>query len=557
MEKTLQVENSSAAVEQAEKKRVAHKNNVFEFTDSAIEAIPFSTAKNDTTPRYYDSVFPRLMMRVTKTQKKFYVTYTDPVKRAAQVEFVATWGDIVESINNRRNKSHGPITAERVRSDALTVYAGVTAKINKNLSPALEKQRQAEADRLELLKGITLREAWDEYLRSHTRLSKPSVSDIKSTFENHLTDVLDKPLKEFCTAKWVETRFVLLYDGKSTGGHGGSPAIAYKFRAWLKAIINNIDEDGSMFGRNPVSVAEKMLNKRKQFAKPKRKKVIIPADDLYNLRCALDSLIERQDFMAADFISLLLYTGLRDGAARTLRFENIDYEKKFAWVFLDTNLDSKIILPLSDSAINVLKVRKARLEKHREWAAIENAGWFFPVKMRGEWGFLKESKAFFTRLDMPTNTPLLVTDKWRRPVKNKEGITQILTHPESGQVIYKTGSPHDFRRMVASFSNLKAGVPLLYVQMMLTQSTRESLVEGYIVDPDDIKIGEVRDCFSKLADFVNEGFMVSMDRGIRYYYERRLTKSSLPVKPLAPKQKTDKSKHRPKSKPTPETSSRP
>ena len=533
--------------------RVPKQDNKFIFEDKRIEALPLS--QSQTTPRYYDLQFPKLMLRINRSEKVFYLNYTDPVTHTPQREYVATWGDVVESTNTRGTKKIAPITVDQVRQAALEAQARIKADINVGKSPVLAKQQQAVADARELAKGISLREAWFNYLSTHPRLTEPTSVDIYQTFRHHLIDVLDKPIIDFCIPRWIEARFVLIYERQSPGGHGGSPAMAYKMLAYLKAILNHADADGVLLGKNPVSVAERTLNKRIQYQKPKRKKVIIPAGERHNLHAALLQREYHEDFLAADFVKVLLYTGIRDGAARTLRFEHYNPERGFIWIYVDTQLDRMIVLPLSDQAISVLNARIERLKQHDDWDGIRKAGWLFCSKYNGQWSYIKETKGFFKRLDAPTSTPLLVSDKWRRPVLNEAGIPTPVTHPETGQIIYKTASPHDFRRMVATYAKNHAGIAANYIDKMLTHSS-ETLLDGYIVDEDDIQIGEMRQCFNQLAEFIDAEKAVSIDKMESLLNNYRMTQSSLPGK-RAPTTPVVRNKHTPKTKPTHKTTSHP
>lgn len=536
--------------------RAAKGDNRFLFTNDAIEKIPFSDSWS--TPRYYDTLLPVLMIRVGKSKKQFYVNYTDPVSRKAEREYVGTWGEMIEVVTQRGNKKVVPIDVDAIRHRAMSKQVELTKLTNDNISPKLAQKKKTEAAKIELAKGLTLRQAWEEYLAQHTKLSEPSREDIRQTFA-HVDDVIDQPLKEFCDPNWVMQRFVTIYERKSVFAHGGSPAMAYKFLIWLKAILNMVDDEGALLGKNPVTVAEVRLRKRKnQYPKPARRKSIIPSDERFLVHNRLSTLEDNLDFLAADFIKLLLYTGLRDEAARTLKWSYINFDRGFAWVYVDSRREKMIILPLSDRAMEVLRERLARLKQHVEWPEIRKAGWVFPVKHNGEWGFLKESKKFFQRLDLPTNMKMVQSDKWRRPVRDKASNAEILvTHPESGEVIYKQASPQDFRRMVASYAKNHAGVAGDYIDKMLTHSDRETLAEGYIVDEDDAKIRELRACFNQLATFVDAEREVTTERMEKLFANQRLTQTSLPSGRAKPAPLSPRSKHTPKTRPSVRTSSRP
>lgn len=550
-----------------------------DFTDEMISEIPFvpADAGPSVTPRYYDTNLPQLMLRVSKTEKSFFLTHTDPVSKKPVRDLIARWGEPFENKTTKGTIKVRPITIEQVRQRGREKLAGIVKLINDGHSPELVRREKAQADAAKLRKGMTLRQAWQEYLQIRTRSTIETNIHVRQTFA-HLEDVMDKPLVDWCSPGWLGKRMVVISTRSSEFGHRGTPGVAVKVAEYLRMIINVVDADHSLLGENPASIALSRFKSTPTFEKKKRKKSIIPVTDLFELHEALTRLATNNDWLAHDFISLLLYTGIRENAASMLCWRDINFDAGYCWLYFDTNLDKQVILPLSDRVLEILKARHQRLSEHEDWERIKTSGWLFPVKYTyvkkinknitpqgkqvgiqdnsNPWSYVKETKRFFDRLDMPTNVRLTLQDEWRQPVLDAEGRTQYVTLPDNPDAyIYKIATAHDFRRMVATYSKNYAGIAADYVEKLLTHRS-ETLLEGYIVDENDHMINELRDCFNQLADFIDAGKTASIDKIEKLISKKRLTKSALaggrvPTVPVV------RNKHTPKSKPSYRTTSHP
>jgi len=405
-------------------------------------------SKENPIQRYYDTLVPQLMMRIGQRDKpKFYVNFTDPTTKKSHSVFVAQWGDKVETKNKRGNIHITDITIDEIRFKAHAALAKIKSHTNENRSPILEEKRRIEADAKALEKGKTLRQAWNDYLQIRTRITDATSIHIYQSFR-HLEDVIDTPLADWCTPAWLERRLIDISAGKSKFAHGGSRNVANHVADYLRAIINVVDADHTLLGANPASIALSRFKNSPTYVKPARKKSIIPASDLFELHEGLGRLATAGDWLAHDFISLLLYTGIRENAASMMSWRDINFEAGYCWIYFDTNLERQVILPLSDRALEVLKARHERLKQHEDWARIKKADWVFPVKYtynkktnehitpQGDqvatldsdgnpWSYVKETKRFFERLDIPTNVRVVLQNEWRQPVKDASSLSDL------------------------------------------------------------------------------------------------------------------------------------
>jgi integrase len=241
------------------------------------------------------------------------------------------------------------------RRKAGTLLAG----LRDGKDPKAERKRAAARDR-------TLRAWVDLYLAARKSLSPRSIEEYKRSMSRHLEAWLDRPLREV-TPDMVEDKHAAI--GKAAG-----PAAANSAMRALRAVWNYaLDRDGTL-GANPV----RRLKGDGWFPTPPRTRSV-RADDLAHFYAAVDALPNRT---AADYLKLLLFTGLRRREAAGLRWEEIDFATRVIRLpATRTKAGRKLDLPMSDYVRDLLVARRA---------LGNDDGWVFGADSRS--GHIEEPK---------------------------------------------------------------------------------------------------------------------------------------------------------------------
>ncbi|HVC52073.1 MAG TPA: integrase arm-type DNA-binding domain-containing protein, partial [Stellaceae bacterium] len=221
---------------------------------------------------------------------------------------------------------------EDARRKAGTLLLG----LRDGKDPKAERRKAAARDR-------TLRYWLDSYLTARKDLRERSVEEYRRGVTRHLEPWLDRPLREI-TPDMVEDKHAAI--GKSAG-----PAAANGTMRALRAMWNfALDRDGTL-AANPVRRL-----KRAWFDTPPRTRMV-RTDELPRFYTAVDAL---PNHAAADYLKLLLFTGLRRREAAALRWDEVDLAARVMRLpATKTKAKRKLDLPMSDFVRDLLISRRA------------------------------------------------------------------------------------------------------------------------------------------------------------------------------------------------------
>jgi integrase len=235
--------------------------------------------------------------------------------------------------------------------------------------------------------GATLRATLDGYLQGNAALKPRSRAAYLDSIHGYLTDWLDRPLAGV-TREMVEARHKQIaseveardreaqakrvaehlrlakknerHQPKAAAWHKAEATKDYRPRSGhavadgtmrtLRLLWNHAADKHPGIGPNPVKL-------KRQWFKVKRRERLVKADDLprfYRAVCALENQI------AADYIKLLLFTGLRRREAAELKWADVDLAAKIIRVpAASTKSGKKLDLPMSDVVFEMLAARRA------------------------------------------------------------------------------------------------------------------------------------------------------------------------------------------------------
>ena len=256
---------------------------------------------------------------------------------------------------------------ERVE-DARRKAGGILGGLREGIEPKAERRKAAARDK-------TLRQWLDAYLIGNTRLAERSRDGYRRCVERYLKAWLDRPLRTL-SREMVEERHRNIATetakpGRSGGGENTGRATADGTMAALRAIYNfAIDHDESL-PSNPVRL-------RQQWFGVAPRERFLNGDQLPIFYAALDGL---ENNIQADFLRVVLFTGLRRASAGALRWDQVDFASRVIRLPAKQLKGGKrrLDLPMTDYLRDLLVARRA---------LGDDGGWVFPAN--SESGHLEE-----------------------------------------------------------------------------------------------------------------------------------------------------------------------
>lgn len=291
----------------------------------------------------------------------------------------------------------------------------------------------------------TLRSAYETYITTK-RLSDATLTSMKYSILSNAKDWLDKPAAAI-TVQSFEAKFKKIFER--------TPSVAHKFRRYLKAILRASEKRNPGLFPNGVPVSDK--TELRGYDEPDRKSSRLAPTDFPALLSAVSTASDYE----RHFILLMLLTGLRAEAVRTLRYDNCNLQiKASAW--------SKGEIQVYDATIKrstkplVVSSAVQAIIFHRHELHGDKSPWLFWHRTFGEIRHredfeapLKDHRRIFERLAM----------------KNDEG--ERLT-------------AHDLRRTFAWVGRIACRCDKLVVMSLMLHSLKNlDVSDGYVGLKDD------------------------------------------------------------------------
>jgi integrase len=232
---------------------------------------------------------------------------------------------------------------------------------------SLEVARKRAADTLDDLrrgrdpkkKLGSLRQALEMYLAARKDLRPASIKVYRTSVEKYLESWLDLPLRDI-TSEMIEDKHRAIAAQVGNGERYKGEVTANLAMRVVRIIWNFAKDRAPELPENPV----KRL-RRQWYAEPRRKR-IVSIEDLPKFYAAVRAL---QNPVAADYLTLLLFTGLRLGESVGLTWQDVDLPQRIIHVpAARTKNKRDFVFPMSDVVHNLLVGRRA----------IGNAKFVFP-----------------------------------------------------------------------------------------------------------------------------------------------------------------------------------
>jgi integrase len=278
---------------------------------------------------------------------------------------------------NTRRVTIGPtnvLTLEAARKRAGTVlgdlYKGVDPK-------AAARER------------LTLRQALADYLESNKQLRDKSAADYRAGIERHLACWLDQPLRSINPQMVKDRHAAIAEEVKRDGRYKGESTANGVMRA-LRTLWNFAAESNPNLPTNPVRIL------RRSWFVVHRRDRLVRNDELPKFYGAVRALPNQ---IAADYLTLLLFTGLRREEAASLTWADVDLTARVIRIpGPRTKAGRKLDLPMTDYVHDLFVTRRA----------IGQEQFVFPSNSRA--GYLAEPKFFLNQVALKTGIRVSVHD---------------------------------------------------------------------------------------------------------------------------------------------------
>ena len=346
----------------------------------------------------------------------------------------------VKGRNRRKTLGrYGHLTVEQARREARK-YLG---KVEMGIDPEVEA-RAAEA------RNMTLQALFDDYIAVHKDLKPSTVHDYHRVICGDLKDWLNRPLASI-------SKDAVAHRHERLGRR--SHARANNAMRVLRALFNFArgqyeDAEGrSLFPENPVS---RLSHTRAWYPNQRRRTVILPSQlpawyaGVMALRADLN---DEHATTVADYLLLLLFTGLRRTEGMTLLWSDVDLAGK-TLLIRETKNGEPLHLPLSDYLLALFERRAARV----------TSPYVFPGD--GEHGHLIEPR------------------KQMRKVISQSGVNFTL---------------HDLRRTFITLAE-RLELSVYAIKRLVNHKMANDVTAGYVVmDPE-----RLRPAMQKITDYLLE-----------------------------------------------------
>ena len=302
---------------------------------------------------------------------------------------------------------HGQISTQRAREKAQEILGKMATGLNPN-----DEKRSNRA------RGVTLKQAYEDYKEARKDLKPKTLYDYGRIMKVVFTTWNRKAITDI-TKDMVEKKH------KKIGTEKG-PAYANLSMRFLRAVFNFAigkyeDSKGQSFiSDNPV----KRLSQTRAWYRIDKRRREIKSSDLPAWYEAVSSLTNQT---LRDYLTLLLFTGLRKQEALKLEWEHVDLKNK-TMMIVDTKNNIPLTLPLSDFVFKLLKARKTSGDK-------------FVFSGEGKTQHLVEPREAVNKVKRLSGVEFSLHDLRRTFITNAESLDiphyalkQLVNHKQSGDV---------------------------------------------------------------------------------------------------------------------------
>lgn len=401
----------------------------------------------------------KLAVEKLPTPDKGQVDYFDTEEKGFGVRVSATAKTyfIMKRVHGRLTRvsigKHGHYTADSARAEAKKL----SVKMNDDIDPNEEAREKTRAKKAARQRGLTLGEAFEEFLEVRQwagKLKPKSIYVYRGMMNNCFSDWMGTPVSDF-TDVMISRRYRELVEKRGR-------ATANSSMRTLRSVLNRTR------GKYKKLIADDLFGDglAELWSELEERKGRIKTHDL---PAWYQAVMDEINPTIRDYLLLLLFTGMRREEAMSLKWSDVDLKGK-TFTVKDTKNGEPLTLPLSDYLYTLLK--------HRRENFFENE-YVFPGT--GKKGHLVEPKKAIKR------------------VMERSGTTFTL---------------HDLRRTFTSTANKYVSVYTIK-RLINHQIDKRDVTDRYVVaDVDDLRepMQKITDAILKAAEVKEPGKVVSLRR---------------------------------------------
>lgn len=337
-------------------------------------------------------------------------------------------------INNKVKRitigRHGLITPTQARNKAIEILGELAIGNDPN-----------EAKRAERVKGVTLIEAFNDYLDARKTLKPSTIGNYTKLMNGCFKDWHSRPLVEISKDD-VAKRHTEIGKRSPTRANGSMRVLRAVFN-YAKDKYETTNGD-SLIIHNPVD----RLSKGRSWYPDKRRRTLLERHELAPWFAATQNLDHE---VSRDYLQFLLFTGLRKMEAATLQWKDVDMIDH-TFTIQDTKNGEPHTLPLPSYLIEMLTAREQASESH----------WVFPSPLND--GHLREPRGAVKHLGTILGKPFII---------------------------------HDLRRTFITIAE-SLDIPAYALKRLMNHRDKSDVTAGYIVS----NVERLREPMQRICDFI-------------------------------------------------------
>jgi integrase len=267
------------------------------------------------------------------------------------------WVDEVADGKKTGKKVIEALGVDCARARALELKATMRLGIDPVEQEKQDHEEAARQTEVQKARETTLRQVMESYLANRT-LRDSTANDYRYHVKMNFPEWADEPVKDItrdmCLAKFTEIT------------ERGAPIQANLAMVYLRALLNHarvmhedkVTGNPTILAANPVTRMIKLKGGKLNPEKPDDGRIAL--DKIGKVWLVLRERANNpRTATAADWLSLMLLTGMRRGESRTLRWADVDLDHKLIHIPGErTKNHDPLILPMSETLHEILSNRK-------------------------------------------------------------------------------------------------------------------------------------------------------------------------------------------------------
>ncbi len=304
---------------------------VLNLTKTEVEKTPYTS---DGEVLYYDTKIKGFGLRVAQTKKTYFAE-----------------GRVNGKTRRVKIGTHEKgFTPEAARVEAKNLLNDMEKGIDANAKKRAAREQEV----------ITLQKCFDDYI-DRGNLKPKTISDYKRVFKNCFKEWTEKAMQEV-SKKAVTRKYRTIGDK--------TPAYANLAMRLLRALYGYAEAQYGGITENPV----KVISQTRSWYKIERRRTLVKPHDLPAFFKGLKLLEAEKDPrgpVVADYIRVLLFTGLRRNEAANLKWASVDFKARTFTIPMTKN-GQPHTLPMTEPLLEIFRRRQTAAGKNEYVFSVES-----------------------------------------------------------------------------------------------------------------------------------------------------------------------------------------